>query len=60
MVGLIAVKREVEARLAQGDLGMLKGECPTVAKYGSEWLNSPLREWSDGTLELCLGIRFLH
>lgn len=46
----LAVKREVEARLAQGDLGMLRPECPTVSKYGSEWLKSPLREWSDGTL----------
>jgi integrase len=45
-----AVKREAEARLAQGDMGMIQRECPTVAGYGSEWLNSPLRAWSDGTL----------
>lgn len=44
------VKREIEARLARGDMGMIRSKCPTVAKYGSEWLNSPLRAWSDGTL----------
>jgi integrase len=43
------VKREVEARLAKGDLGMLKDKCPTVAHYGSKWVNSPIREWSDST-----------
>ena len=31
-----AVKREVEARLAKGDMGMLKEKCPTVAQYGRE------------------------
>ncbi len=44
-----SVKREVEARLAKGELGMLREKCPTVAKYGKQWLKSPLRQWSDGT-----------
>ena len=30
------VKREVEARLAKGDMGMIREECQTVAKYGRE------------------------
>jgi len=44
-----AVKREVEARLAKGELGMLRDKCPKVAEYGKEWLNSPLQEWEDST-----------
>jgi integrase len=44
-----AVKRKVEARLAKGDLGMIKEKCPTVAQYGREWVTSPIREWSDST-----------
>ena len=31
---------------------MLKKNCPTIAKYGREWLESPLRQWSDGTVKL--------
>ena len=46
-----SVAREVEARLAKGDMGLVKDTCPTVAQYGSEWLESPLREWSDGTVD---------
>jgi integrase len=44
------VKKEVEARLAKGDLGMLRGKCPNVGKYGKQWLDSPLREQTDSTL----------
>jgi integrase len=44
-----AVKREVEARLAKGELGMLRDKCPTVGTYGREWLDSPLREWTEST-----------
>jgi integrase len=43
------VKREVEARLARGDMGMLREKCPTVAQYGEEWLDSPLMEWAEST-----------
>jgi len=44
-----AVKREVESRLARGDMGMLREKRPTVEKYGKQWLKSLLRQWSDGT-----------
>ena len=44
-----SVKREVEARLAKGDLGILKNKTPTVASYGRECVMSPIREWSDAT-----------
>jgi integrase len=47
--GANAVKREVEARIANGDLGMLKAECPTLAQYGKQWLSSPLHDWSRRT-----------
>lgn len=43
------VAREVEARLAAGDMGLVKDACPTVAKYGRQWLKSPLNQWTDGT-----------
>jgi integrase len=43
------VAREVEKRLAMGDLGMLKEKCPTVAQYGREWVMSPLNKWEDST-----------
>ena len=46
------VKKEVEQRLAKGELGMLKEKCPTVDNYGQKWLDSPLRQWSDGTAKL--------
>ena len=55
-----AVKREVEARLARGDLGMIREECPTVAKYGREWLDSQLREWTDSTRNNHSGVFELH
>ncbi len=45
-----AVKREVESRLAKGDMGIVREQCPTVKKYGKQWLESPLRKWSDGTV----------
>jgi integrase len=38
------VARKVRQRLAAGDLGMLREKCPTVGKYGNQWLYSPLRE----------------
>ena len=44
-----AVKREVEARLAKGDLGMIRQKCPTLAAYGKKWLCSSLQEWKDST-----------
>jgi integrase len=43
------VAREVEERLAKGDMGMLRGECPTVAQYGKEWLFAPYHDWKDST-----------
>ena len=43
------VKREVESRLARGDLGMLKRKCSRVAEYGGEWLDSPLMRWTEST-----------
>ena len=47
-----SVKRKVEARLAKGDLGMIREQCPTLSVYGKQWLESPLRQWSDGTVKL--------
>jgi len=55
-----AVKRKVEARLAKRDLGMIREQCPTVAKYGREWLDSPLREWTDSTRSNHGGVFELH
>ena len=43
------VARKAKERLAAGDLGMLRDNCPTVADYGREWVLSPIREWSDAT-----------
>ena len=43
------VAKEVRARLAKGELGMIKTACPTVVNYGSKWLDSPLQEWVDST-----------
>ncbi len=43
------VKREVEARLARGDLGMIREKCPTMAQYGKHWLQAPFHEWRDST-----------
>ena len=54
-----SVKREVEARLAKGDLGILKEETPTIAKYGEQWLYSPYHEWADGTRDN-YGSAFTH
>jgi len=45
-----AVARKVRQRLAAGDLGMLRDRCPTIAKYGLQWLDSPLREQAESTL----------
>ena len=44
-----SVKREVEARLAQGDMGMIRQQCPTLTAYGKKWLSSSLQEWKDST-----------
>ena len=44
-----SVKREVEARLAKGDMGMIKKRPPTLSAYGSKVLNSPLNGWAKGT-----------
>ncbi|UCG13595.1 MAG: site-specific integrase [Deltaproteobacteria bacterium] len=55
-----AVKREVETRLARGELGMLKERCPTVSNYGNEWLSSPLQEWGNATRKTYEAIFRLH
>jgi integrase len=44
------VAREIRARLAQGDMGIVREQCPTVKKYGKQWLYSPLREQVESTL----------
>jgi integrase len=44
-----SVAKEIRVRLAQGELGMLRDNCPTVADYGCEWVLSPIREWSEST-----------
>jgi integrase len=45
-----AVARKVKERLAEGDMGIVKEQCPTVKQYGNQWLYSPLREQSERTL----------
>ena len=43
-----AVKREVEARLANGDLGLLQEKKPTLAEYGRKLIFEPhIMEWAD-------------
>jgi integrase len=53
------VARKVRQRLAAGDLGMLKEETPTIAKYGGQWFLSPHHEWADGTRDN-YGSAFTH
>jgi len=55
-----AVAREVEARLAKGDMGMIREKCPTLSIYGKQWLESPLRQWSAGTLQNYVSIFEMH
>jgi len=45
-----AVARKARERLAAGDMGLVRDQCPTVKKYGKQWLNSPLREQVESTL----------
>jgi integrase len=45
-----AVARKVRERLAAGDIGIVRDQCPTVKKYGKQWLYSPLREQAESTL----------
>ena len=45
-----AVARRIRERLAAGDLGIVREQCPTVKKYGKQWLYSPLREQVESTL----------
>jgi integrase len=44
-----SVAKEIEERLASGDLGILKEEAPTIRKYGEKWLDSAHHDWADGT-----------
>ena len=44
------VAKEIRARLASGDMGMVKSKAPTLSIYGSETLNSPLNTWATSTL----------
>ncbi len=44
-----SVAKEIEERLASGDLGILKEEAPIIAKYGEKWLDSAHHDWADGT-----------
>lgn len=43
------VAREGRERLAKGELGVLREKCPTVASYGRQCLDSPLKDWAEGT-----------
>ena len=54
------VAREIEARLARNDMGLMGNQSPTVAQYGWEWLHSPLRQWTDGTFQNYETIFSLH
>jgi len=44
-----SVARKVRERLASGDIGIVREQCPTVGKYGEQWLQSPHHTWADGT-----------
>lgn len=44
------VAKEIRERLAKGDMGLVRDQCPTVKKYGKQWLYSPLREQVESTL----------
>jgi len=44
------VAKAIREKLAKGDLGMLRKKRPGFAKYGQEWLDSPLREQAESTL----------
>ena len=45
-----AVKREVEASLANGDLGLLQEKKPTLAEYSRKLIYEPnIMEWADNT-----------
>jgi integrase len=44
-----AVKREVETRLAKGDLGFLKEKKPSLARFGKKYVNDPDRPWAANT-----------
>jgi integrase len=44
-----SVKREVEARLAKGDMGMIREKCPTLSAYSKQWLMAPFHDWKDST-----------
>jgi integrase len=45
-----SVARKIRERLAGGDMGIVREQCPTVGKYGKQWLYSPLREQVESTL----------
>ena len=54
-----SVAKEIEERLASGDLGILKEQAPTIAKYGEKWLDSAHHDWADGTRDN-YGSAFTH
>ena len=39
-----AVAKKVRERLAAGDIGIVREQCPTIKKYGRQWLKSPLNQ----------------
>jgi len=43
------VKREVEERLAKGELGFLEEKRPTLASFGEKYVNDPDRPWAPNT-----------
>jgi len=47
-----AVKREVEQRLAKGELGLLKEKKPTLAVFGEKCVNDPDQQWATNTRRL--------
>jgi len=54
------VAKGIEERLANGDMGMVKETCPTLAVYGKKWLDSPLREQTERTLVQYQDVFRLH
>jgi len=54
------VAREVEQRLANGDLGVVTDKAPTLSEYGKQVLESPLNGWEGSTIDQYRTVFRLH
>jgi len=55
-----SVAKEVEQRLANGDLGMITDKAPTLSEYGKQILESPLNGWEGSTIDQYRTVFRLH